>query len=342
MTGRRLIDRWEDDNKMFLALNIKNRILPTIYGGIIGDIMGVPVEFRKRNSFNVQDITGYGTYNQPPGTWSDDTSLTMCLIENIIEKGDTKSLMSKFVAYQDQGYCTPFEEMFDIGRTTALAISRFKQGIIPEKCGGSSENDNGNGALMRISPLVFLLYKEFDFKKKSELIRQYTEITHAHPRAIVGSMIFIELLLRLYHNNTIEKSIERVLKLFNKTFHETHEYTKELNNYARIFDENFFNTPQEEILSDGYVVHTLEAAIWCLGNSTTFKEAVLKAVNLGEDTDTVAAITGALAGMYYKMDDIPSQWLEKIVKKQEIEELILKFYEFCANKAIVEEYGSGL
>jgi ADP-ribosylglycohydrolase len=117
-------------------------------------------------------------------------------------------------------------------------------------------------------------------------------------------------------------------------------YLKELKYYKRIFNENFFRTPQEEILSDGYVVHTLEAAIWCLGNTTSFKEAVLKAVNLGEDTDTVASITGSLAGMYYKMDGIPEEWIEKIVSKQDIDELIKKFYELCANKAIIKEYGS--
>ncbi|AKG33272.1 ADP-ribosylglycohydrolase family protein [Paenibacillus durus] len=340
MTGRRMVDRWEDDNKIFLGLNIKKRILPTIYGGIIGDLMGVPVEFRQRGTFHIQDIVGYGTYNQPPGTWSDDTSLTLCLVENVVEKENIVNLMRKFVKYQEEGYWTPFGKMFDIGRTTAEAINRFKEGILPKKCGGQSEYDNGNGAIMRISPLVFTLYNEFDFVKKTEIIKQYTEITHAHPRAIVGSIIYIEFLIRLYHNNSFEKSIKEIQELFNENFGEEHVYLKELRYYKRIFNENFFGTPQEEILSDGYVVHTLEAAIWCLGNTASFKEAVLKAVNLGEDTDTVASITGSLAGMYYKMDEIPEEWLEKIVRKQDIDELIKKFYEFCANKAIIDEYGS--
>ncbi|MDQ7860412.1 ADP-ribosylglycohydrolase family protein [Peribacillus frigoritolerans] len=86
MTGRRMVDRWEDDNKMFMSLAIKKRVLPSLYGGIVGDLLGVPVEFKKRGTFTINDITGYGTYNQPPGTWSDDTSLTLCLIENLIEK----------------------------------------------------------------------------------------------------------------------------------------------------------------------------------------------------------------------------------------------------------------
>lgn len=302
--------------------------------------MGVPVEFRKRDQFHIKDIIGYGTYNQPPGTWSDDTSLTLCLVENIVEKENIENLMRKFVKYHDEGYWTPFGKMFDIGRTTVEAINKFKKGVLPEKCGGQSEYDNGNGAIMRISPLAFLLYNNFDFVKKAEIIKQYTEITHAHPRAIVGSIIYTEFLVRLYHNNSFEKSIKEIQELFNENFGEDHVYLKELKHYKRIFNENFLKTPQEEILSDGYVVHTLEAAIWCLGNTTSFKEAVLKAVNLGEDTDTVASVTGSLAGMYYKMDGIPEEWLEKIVRKQDIDELLKKFYEYCANKAIIEQYGS--
>ncbi|MGM0713818.1 ADP-ribosylglycohydrolase family protein [Brevibacillus parabrevis] len=325
---------------MFLGLNIKKRVLPTLYGGIIGDLLGVPVEFRKRDQFHIKDIIGYGTYNQPPGTWSDDTSLTLCLVENIVEKENIENLMRKFVKYHDEGYWTPFGKMFDIGRTTVEAINKFKKGVLPEKCGGQSEYDNGNGAIMRISPLAFLLYNNFDFVKKAEIIKQYTEITHAHPRAIVGSIIYTEFLVRLYHNNSFEKSIKEIQELFNENFGEDHVYLKELKHYKRIFNENFLKTPQEEILSDGYVVHTLEAAIWCLGNTTSFKEAVLKAVNLGEDTDTVASVTGSLAGMYYKMDGIPEEWLEKIVRKQDIDELLKKFYEYCANKAIIEQYGS--
>jgi ADP-ribosylglycohydrolase len=340
LTGRRMIDRWEDDNKSFLILSIKQRVLPTIYGGIIGDLLGVPVEFRQRDTFQIDDVSGYGTYNQPPGTWSDDTSLTLCLVENIVEKGNIQNLMRKFVQYQDTGYWTPFGTMFDIGRTTVEAISRFKNGALPSECGGQSEYDNGNGAIMRISPLVFILYKEFDLIKKAEVIKQYTEITHAHPRAIVGSIIYSECLFRLYHNDTPQESLETIKRLFDKNFDQKDKYQEELKHYSRLFEKNFFSMEESEILSDGYVVHTLEAAIWCLGTTNSFKEAVLKAVNLGGDTDTVASLTGSLAGMYYKMDGIPNKWLEKIARKKDIDELIKKFYEFCANKAIIEEYGS--
>ncbi|WP_038245955.1 ADP-ribosylglycohydrolase family protein [Virgibacillus salexigens] len=335
-----MIDRWEDDNKSFLKLSVKQRIMPTIYGGIIGDLLGVPVEFRKRDSYCIKDVTGFGTYNQPPGTWSDDTSLTMCLIENLIEEGPKTDLMDKFVQYKRDGYWTPYGKMFDIGRTTDEAITRYEHGMTVEECGGRDEYENGNGAIMRIAPLVFVLYNEFNFMKKVEFIKSFTKLTHAHPRSIVGSIIFIEFLFRLYHNNTPQEALNVIKRLFDKNFDESHNYQQELNCYARLFDNEFFELDKVEINSDGYVVHTLEAAIWCLGNSTNFVEAVLKAVNLGDDTDTIAAITGNMAGMYYKMKEIPSEWLDKIARKRDIDKLVNNFYHYCADKAVLEEYGS--
>jgi len=307
---------------------LRERVFDTLYGGIIGDLMGVPVEFKQRGTFHVQDVMGYGTYNQPPGTWSDDTSLTLCLVENIIENGNTKTLMNKFVQYMEQGYLTPFGEMFDIGITTAEAVSNYKKGVPPAKCGKTGEFDNGNGTLMRIAPLVFVVMHELDFIKRKELVHQYTEITHGHPRSIVGSIIYIELLLSLYRNNSLEFALNEVYNLLQNYLQ--HELCSELNAYTRIFDENFLNIPENDIKSSGYIVHSLEAAIWCVGNSSTFKEAILKAVNLGEDTDTVAAMTGALAGMCNQMDEIPGEWLNSIVKKQEIDDIIEDFYEFCS------------
>ncbi|MEC0305081.1 ADP-ribosylglycohydrolase family protein [Terribacillus saccharophilus] len=337
-----MVDRWNDDNKIYLALKIKERVLPTMYGGILGDLIGVPVEFKERGTFNINDITGYGTYNQPPGTWSDDTSLTLCLVENIVEKGNIDSLMNKLVRYRDSGYFTPFDKTFDIGIATSKSIERYKNKVPAPECGGNSEYDNGNGAIMRISPLAFLLHNDFNFKRKSDIIKQYTEITHTHPRSIVGSIIYVELLLRLFHNNSLTQSLADIKELFYENFDRDHIYRKELYHYKRIFEEDFLELLIDEISYDGYVVHTLEAAIWSFGNADNFKDAILTAVNLGDDTDTVASITGSLAGMYYKMDAIPNEWLEKIVRKSDIDDLLEKFYEFCANKSIIEKFGSPL
>lgn len=302
-------------------------MLSTLYGGIIGDMMGVPVEFKARGTFYVEDVMGYGTYNQPPGTWSDDTSLTLCLVENLIEQGDTASLMDKFVQYMEQGYWTPFGEMFDIGITTAEAVSNYKKGILPESCGKTGEFDNGNGALMRIAPLVFVMRDELDFSKRAALIQQYTEITHAHPRSIVGSMVYSEVLLSLYRNNSLKAALQEVYVLLH--YHLQENLKAELASYDRIFQESFLSIAEGDIQSTGYIVHSLEAALWCVGTTTTFKEAILKAVNLGEDTDTVATIAGTLAGMHYPLEDIPTDWLNKMIQKQKIDQLITTFYQAC-------------
>ncbi|MTH55067.1 ADP-ribosylglycohydrolase family protein [Bacillus mangrovi] len=342
-----LEDKWKDDSVTFLKIGLKKRLMPALYGGIVGDLLGVPVEFKSRGSFRIQEVTGYGTYNQPPGTWSDDTSLTLCLIENLLEDGDAANLLEKFNRYRTEGYMTPYGEMFDIGRTTIESISRYQNGLAPRECGGGSEFDNGNGAVMRIAPLAFTLYKNFNFIEKAEVIKKYSEVTHSHPRSIVGSIIYIEFLIRIYHNNDPETALQQIGKLFADNFNADHPYTTELQHYSRLFSPDFFDLPESEIRSDGYVVHTLEAAIWCLGNTSSFKEAVLKAVNLGDDTDTVASITGTMAGILYKvdghlsrhMDAIPAEWLDAIAKKDEVDELLNRFFEFCAEKAIKEEYG---
>lgn len=335
-----LPQKWREDSKAILGVNIKERLMPTIYGGIIGDMLGVPVEFNKRGTFHIEGVTGFGTYNQKPGTWSDDTSMTFCLMANIMEEGNTQDLMEKFLSFAEKGYMTPYGKMFDIGRTTIESIERFKNGLPPEKCGGCTEYDNGNGAVMRISPLIFLIFNEFDFLKKAELVKKYTEVTHSHPRSIVGSIIYVELLQRLYCNNDFSVGIQRVLNLFNTFLPQDHIYMKELKNYMRIFDKDFFKLGEDEIMSDGYVVHTLEAAIWCLGTTDNFKDAVLKAVNLGGDTDTVASITGSLAGMMYKMESIPKEWIDKIADKENVDNLINNFFKYCAERAIIQEYGS--
>ncbi|MBC2161929.1 ADP-ribosylglycohydrolase family protein [Listeria booriae] len=339
MKNKQLKEQCGEDNEITLRLNIKERLIPTLFGGIIGDAVGVPVEFKARDTFFIDDMVGYGTYNQPLGTWSDDTSLTLCLIKNIIENGTTKDLMDKFNAYYESGYCTPFGEMFDIGRTTVESIIRYEVGYAPADCGGRSETDNGNGAIMRIAPLVFLIHNESDFLKKVKVIKEYTEITHAHPRAIVGSIIYIELLLGLYHNKSLQNSLQAIYELFHENFDANHKYIQELSHFSRIFNDDFLATERSEIRSGGYLVHTIEAAIWSFGNSDSFRDAIILAVNLGSDTDTVAAITGSLAGMYYKMKDIPEDWLNNIVLKEGLEITINEFYQYCSEKAIKNAYG---
>lgn len=307
-------------DKRLKVESLRTMISAVIYGLVIGDELGVPVEFEERDTYRVVDMMGYGTYQQPAGTWSDDTSLTLALMEHLGEKSNLKSLMDKFVAYSD-GYLTPFGYCFDIGIATNEAIERYLSGISPEECGGQDERSNGNGALMRISPLVFLLMKHTNLSEQVELIKKYTIITHRHARSIVASIIYILLLKELLLNDSLIEVLEAVQPKLEEIFSQNSVYKIEYeNHFKEIFEEKFYYKNRNEIKSTGYVVDTLKACLWCLGTTDNFKEAVLKAVNLGEDTDTIGAITGTLAGATYSMDSIPKEWIKKITNKALIDE----------------------
>lgn len=327
-----MLERWNEDDRMFLALRIKKRLIPTILGGIVGDALGVPVEFKSRDLY-IKGMTGYGTYNQPEGTWSDDTSLTLCLIENLIEEKDETDLMEKFIAYRDKGYWTPYGTMFDIGRTTDEAIERFKNGVPAGQCGGTAEFDNGNGALMRVSPLVFTLWEEFDFNKRKKEIERVAQITHGHPRSTLGCIIYLEFLINLFHNNSPIEALEMSMDTCFNELKTNEKYIRELSFYKKIFDKSILNANREDIRSDGYVVHSLEAALWCFFKHDNYKDSVLEAVNLGGDTDTIAFLTGTMAGLYYRMESIPEEWINTLARKEDIFTLCERFFQYCFKKA---------
>ena len=174
---------------------------------------------------------------------------------------------------------------------------------------------------MRISPLVFLLMKKSNLIEQVEFIKKYTIVTHRHPRSIVASIIYILLLKELLFNDSLLEVLEIVQSKLEELFSQNSEYKTEYDNYFKeIFEETFYNKTREEINSTGYVLDTLKACLWCLGTTDNFKDAVLKAVNLGEDTDTIGAITGTLAGAKYSLESIPNEWIVKLANKSLIDE----------------------
>ena len=323
-----LQSKWESDRKTAIIQRLYERFIPAIYGGIIGDALGVPHEFRERVSFpRVSGMEGHGTHNQEPGTWSDDTSMTLCLIENIIENGNQDTLMRKFVDYYKSGYWTPFGKMFDIGYATRRALETYIQGTSAEECGQVGEHDNGNGALMRIAPVAFTMGNNFDFPSLARNVEQYATITHAHPRSTLGCIIYSGLLFRLFYNDDFSRALDVVTELCEKHLINT-KYEKEFVSYEHLFNKSVKNLTMAEIVSDGYVVHSLEAALWCCFQTGNFRDAVLAAVNLGGDTDTIGAIAGTLAGTFHKIDGIPGEWLGIIKRKDDIDNLLNRF---CTN-----------
>jgi len=285
---------------------LKNKLKAGIIGHLVGDALGVPVEFKSRKELKkdpVTDMRGYGTYNQPPGTWSDDSSLTICLMESLLNGYDLNDQAEKFISWLDKAYWTAGGETFDVGNTTRVSIANLRQGMEATAAGAGGERDNGNGSLMRILPLAFYLIdtESADKLKKTE---EVSSLTHSHPRSILGCYIYLDFAQRLIMEADLEQAYEKTVKHINN-FIEKDNLSSELKYYSRILSGNIKDSSETEIKSTGYIVDTLEAVFWVLLKSNSYQDAVLKAVNLGEDTDTVAAITGGLAGIYYGFDSIP-------------------------------------
>ncbi|WP_308513876.1 ADP-ribosylglycohydrolase family protein [uncultured Turicimonas sp.] len=293
-----------------------------LLGLAVGDALGVPVEFKERGSFQVKGMLGYGTHNQPAGTWSDDTSLALILADNLGTEGIFwKDLARSFVEWRDKGEFTPHGKAFDIGNATNWAIIRLKKGIEPTKAGGKDERDNGNGSLMRIAPLVFYMFGKKP-QERYEITKNVSSVTHAHPISITACFIYIEFLRLL--------SFGRSKKVAYTELRENFVYYKKfldksaLAKFERILNGDVSTLKESEIKSTGYVVDTLEAALWSFLITRNYGEAVLKAVNLGDDTDTTGAVTGAMAGLHYGLKDIPQDWLDKLAKREFIRDIAIK------------------
>lgn len=293
-----------------------NKVYDGIMGLVVGDALGVPVEFKKRDTYKVTDMIGYGTHNQPPGTWSDDSSLTLATLDSMVKLGkiDPVDIMQNFFHWLDDGMFTPYGKVFDVGGGTRRAITRYANGTDPVKCGGRTRMDNGNGALMRILPVALLpestTYKQDEFFSVAHL-------THAHFLSDFGCIVYAAIVENLM-NGKGKESVSAGIESFQHNV----ENISMLAEYNRL--PNIQALQREEIRSSGYVVDTLEAALWCFLNTNTYRDCVLTAVNLGEDTDSVAAVAGGLAGIHYGCggeSGIPNEWIAQIPRRDWIKDL---------------------
>lgn len=289
---------------------MKDKFYNGIMGLVVGDALGVPVEFKKRDTYTVTDMTGYGTYNQPPGTWSDDSSLTLATLESMVRRNavDPPDIMLNFFYWLQNGEFTPYGKVFDVGGATRRAIVRYANGKAPLNCGGKTRMDNGNGALMRILPVAMLPVHPL---KEVELLN-VCRLTHAHAISNIACLIYTAVVEGLMNGQDKETAVaDGIQKYLNDI-----DTDGTLADFRRIAEIKHYD--RAEIRSSGYVVDTLEAALWCFLNTDSYKDCVLAAVNLGEDTDTVAAVAGGLAGIYYGCggeNGIPENWIAQIPRR---------------------------
>ncbi len=305
-----------------------NKITDGIIGFAVGDALGVPAEFKSREElkrYPITDMKADGTYNQPAGTWSDDTSMTLATLDSIIEKNtiDVNDMASKFLKWFRNAEYTANNECFDIGRTTLQSLAKFELHLGNAKeCGGSSEYDNGNGSLMRILPIAYYIYykKITDNKEIYNIIKDVSSITHAHEISILGCYIYVKYIIELL--NGVNK-IQAYKNIQQQDYCLFSDYS--INKYKRILRDDIQSLEEVNISSSGYVVSTLEAVFWLFLNSNDYNTCILKAVNLGDDTDTVAAITGGLLGIQYGIDNIKESWKQTLKKYEYIVSLCAKF-----------------
>ncbi len=299
-----------------------HKILSGLMGVCVGDALGVPVEFtsrEKRTKDPVTSMRAYGTWKQLAGTWSDDSSLMFCLAESLCNGFSLDEIAKSFWRWNKEGYWSARGDVFDIGNTTFLAIVDWSQGKPPLEAGGKSENSNGNGSLMRILPMAFL-HQNLDFPNLIQHTHQVSCITHAHLRSQMACGIYVSIARLLLEGFDLPTAYQQgIIKI--QSIYSTPEYLPEIRHFARVFNGAIASLPVKEIYSSGYVIDTLEACLWCLLNSSSYTEAVLKAVNLGGDTDTTAAVTGGLAGIYYGVENIPTAWINQIARKDDIIDL---------------------
>jgi ADP-ribosylglycohydrolase len=312
--------------------NLARFIQDAFIGFAIGDALGVPVEFETREWLQenpVQGMLGGMRYNQPPGTWSDDSSMVFCTAESLCKGYDLEDIALQFSKWKNERFWTPRGRVFDIGIQTNKAIERIDRFLemglrikpIPEQ--GVNEKENGNGSLMRIMPLAFFLANS-TAEEGYRIIQEVSALTHAHTRAVTACFIYTRFIMSLLEGKDKCQAYTE-LRSFIPDFCRSNTDSCEYEYYSRILQNNISDFPEATIRSSAYVVHTLEACFWCVMRNDNFPDTVLQAVNLGEDTDTVAALAGGLAGIIYGIDQVPENWTNTLVRKEDILDLALRF-----------------
>ena len=302
-------------------------------GVAVGDALGYPVQFMHREEVEADPVTGMEAcrlFRCPAGTWSDDTSMSMAMLDSIRELGyvDAKDIMDRFEAWiYEAKYCA-LDQAIDIGGACGGSIERYHVSRDISKCGKTGEHANGNGSLMRNLPISIYYAQKVDngevtTEKAIEDIHRVSALTHNHIRACIGcGLYFFAVKAVLFTEGSLMERLQKGMDEGFAFYRRDVRMLTDLMRYGRLQDlSELKKTESERIESSGYVVHTLEAAIWSLITTDSLKEGLLKAVNLADDSDSVGAVAGGLAGLYYGYDAIPEEWLSTLIKREWLESM---------------------
>ena len=305
-----------------------SKYVDAIIGHAIGDAMGVPTEFYSREelmSNPVVEMIKAKYINQPEGSWSDDTSMEIATIDSFIEKGgfDYDDIMTKWVYWVKNGDYSCNGIAFGMGRTCLSAMTKYYSGGKALECGLTDIKSNGNGSLMRILPVALYSYtKKLDDKEIIKLVNDISSLTHAHDISKLGCYIYVKYVIYLLEGLSKEEAYKKIQK------EDYSMYSKEaIDAYNRILNNDIKEYSLKTIKSSGYVVYSLECSLWILLNADSYRDCIVAAINMGDDTDTIGAITGSMAGIIYGYNSIPKEWLEKLQRREYLEDLANKFEE---------------
>lgn len=310
-------------------------IMGAMFGVVVGDALGVPVEFMSREELAACPVTGmreYGTHDQPAGTWSDDSSMALCLMESLAHGLDYEDMASTYLRWADEGYWTAHGEVFDMGIATRKALVKYAHRVPALECGCNGQRDNGNGSLMRIMPLALFLHQTMgpcwnDEMDAYEIIHNASRITHGHPISLIACGIYCSIANEVLRGNGLKMAIYYGAEKAKSVYAKRQALSAFLPEFQNVTLSTLNELPIDSIRGSGYVLDTLVSSLWCLLHTDNFRSCVLQAVNLGEDTDTVGAITGGLAGLYYGLSAIPEEWIAILSRKEDIEALCERFHE---------------
>ncbi len=316
-------------------INESERIKGALFGFFVGDALGVPVEFVGRDYLKKDKVTKmleYGTHNQPVGTWSDDSSMVIATIDSLINnKGiNYNDIMNNFLKWYKEGEYSPNGKVFDIGNETYSELLKYKNDNTNFLCGSNDIYSNGNGSLMRILPIS--LYLHYTEDPMFDTISNISSMTHSHIYSVLSCIIYSVFINEYFKQFDTKKAYFNMQNIIKSILeNDSNNVLGDLNDLKQKFNRILYNDiailKENEIKSSGFVIDSLEASFWCLLNTNNYKDAVLKAVNLGDDTDTIGALTGGLAGLIYGYENIPENWINVLKRKEYLTDLVYKFIE---------------
>jgi len=285
--------------------SMKSKFQGALLGLACGDAVGTTVEFFRRGRFDpVTDMVGGGKFRLLKGEWTDDTSMALCLAESLIECDgfDAQDQMERYWKWGDEGYLSCRSYAFGMGKTVANALGVFHR--TGNAYAGSTEpNTAGNGSIMRLAPVVLYYYP--DYRKVIFYAGESSRTTHGAKECVLSCQLLAHIVFKALDGASKEEILFSLPEQKGGCFED-------------LVSGAYKDKTIDEISGSGYVIESLEAALWCFYKTNSFKEAILAATNLGDDADTTAAICGQVAGAFYGVKGIPFSWLDSLSKKKQI------------------------